>query len=104
MDAQRPRLHFVQLNPARPDARGSRSPKTDWRGLRYLFHLQCFAEAHASSIWAVSSAMPAQPPLGSSSKFRNSNTGAYPGFSTPASPAEVDHGNTENSRGLLCCS
>merc|ERR1719233_1179068 len=45
------------------------SPKTDSRGLRYLFHLQCFAEAHASSIWAVSSAMPAQPPLGSTSKL-----------------------------------
>lgn len=102
MDAQRPRLHFVQLNPARPDARGSRSPKTDWRGLRYLFHLQCFAEAHESSIWAVSSAMPAQPPLGSSPELLHRSLPL--GFLHLLHPPEVDHGNTENSRGLLCCS
>ena len=102
MDAQRPRLHFVQLNPARPDARGSRSPKTDWRGLRYLFHLQCFAEAHVSSIWAVSSAMPAQPPLGSSPELLHRSLPL--GFLHLLHPPEVDHGNTENSRGLLCCS
>jgi len=36
--------------------------------------------------------MPAQPPLGSSSKLRQLHRTATPGFSTPASPTEVDHG------------
>jgi len=63
MDAQRPWPHFVQLN-GLPD----QMPEVAKDRERLEVSLpssKCFAEAHASSTWAVSSAMPAQPPLGS---------------------------------------
>ena len=63
MDAQRPWPHFVQLN-GLPD----QMPEVAKDGERIEVSLpssKCFAEAHASSTWAVSSALPAQPPLGS---------------------------------------
>jgi len=63
MDAQRPWPHFVQLN-GLPD----QMPEVAKDRERLEVSLpssKCFAEAHASSTWAVSSALPAQPPLGS---------------------------------------
>ena len=63
MDAQRPWPHFVQLN-GLPD----QMPEVAKDRERLEVSLpssKCFAEAHASSTWAVSSAMPAQPSLGS---------------------------------------
>ena len=63
MDAQRPWPHYVQLN-GLPD----QMPEVAKDRERLEVSLpssKCFAEAHASSTWAVSSALPAQPPLGS---------------------------------------
>jgi len=63
MDAQRPWPHFVQLN-GLPD----QMPEVAKDRERLEVSLpssKCFAEAHASSTWAVSSALPAQPSLGS---------------------------------------
>jgi len=63
MDAQRPWPHFVQLN-GLPDQM-SEVAKDRERIEVSLPSSKCFAEAHASSTWAVSSALPAQPSLGS---------------------------------------
>jgi len=93
MDAQRPWPHFVQLN-GLPD----QMPEVAKDRERLEVSLpssKCFAEAHASSIWAVSSA-PAGPAIVGFYHFfltpAVTPDDSTPGFSTPASPAEVDHG------------
>ena len=93
MDAQRPWPHFVQLN-GLPD----QMPEVAKDRERLEVSLpssKCFAEAHASSTWAVSSA-PAGPAIVGFYHFfltpAVTPDDSTPGFSTPASPAEVDHG------------
>jgi len=92
MDAQRPWPHFVQLN-GLPD----QMPEVAKDRERLEVSLpssKCFAEAHASSTWAVSSA-PAGPAIVGFYHFLTpavTPEDSTPGFSTPASPAEVDHG------------
>ena len=93
MDAQGPWPHFVQLN-GLPD----QMPEVAKDRERLEVSLpssKCFAEAHASSTWAVSSA-PAGPAIVGFYHFfltpAVTPDDSTPGFSTPASPAEVDHG------------